>query len=382
MIYLDHAATTKPDPRVIEAMARCMAENWANPSSACAMAGAARRALRMARQTVADMLNARAGEIVFTSGGSEANSQAMTLAAGGHAVVSAIEHHSVLNAAKRRAKDVTLVPPDADGVVRPGAVVAAIRPDTRLISVQLVNNETGAIQPVAEIGRLARARRIPFHCDAVQAFGHLPIDVQAMGIDLLSLSAHKFYGPRGVGALYVRQGVPLAPLIDGGGQEFGLRSGTENVPGICALSAAAALMDADMAARARRERALIDGFLRALGEAIPGCRPLCMDARRAPGIVAVLLPGMDSEKLIAALDMRDIVVSGGAACATAARTPSHVYRALGLDERDARCVVRISVGKDTTEAEMQTAARAMGEISAASTDHSAGKPRSTPFLPH
>lgn len=362
MIYLDHAATAKPDPRVIDAVARCMGECWANPSSACAPAGDARRALRLARQAVADMLNAKPGEIVFTSGGSEANSQAMTLASGGHAVVSAIEHHSVLNAAKRWARDVTLIPPDEDGIIRPEAVAAAIREDTRLISVQLVNNETGVIQPVSEAGRIARARRVPFHCDAVQAFGQIPIDVQAMGIDLLSLSAHKLYGPRGVGALYVRQGIPLSPLIDGGGQEFGLRSGTENVPGACGLRVAAQLARNDMVERARRERALIDGFIAELQKSIPESRPLCMGAKRAPGIVAVLLPGMDSERVIAALDLRGIVVSGGAACASAAREPSHVYRALGLSERDAKCVIRVSVGRHTTEGEMLAAAGAIGRI--------------------
>lgn len=362
MIYLDHAATTKPDGRVIEAVARCMAENWANPSSPCAMAGDARRELRLARQAVAGMLNAGAGEIVFTSGGSEANSQAMTMARSGHAVVSAIEHHSVLNAARRWAEEATPVQPDANGVVRPEVVAAAIREDTRLISVQLVNNETGVIQPVAAIGAIARARRIPFHCDAVQAFGQIPIDVRAMNIDLLSLSAHKLYGPRGAGALWVRQGIDIGPLIDGGGQEFGLRSGTENVPGVCGLRVAAALAREDMDVRAARERALIDGFIRELRKTIPGAAPLCLRAERAPGIVAVLLPGMDSERMIAALDLRDIAVSGGAACALAAREPSHVYRALGLSERDARCVIRVSVGRHTTREEMAAAAGAIERI--------------------
>ena len=362
MIYLDHAATTKPDPRVIDAVARCMGECWANPSSAYAPAGDARRALRLARQAVADMLNAKPGEIVFTSGGSEANSQAMTLAAGGHAVLSAIEHASVLNAARRWASEVTLVMPDENGVVRPEAVGAAIRSDTKLISVQLVNNETGTIQPVREIGALARARRIPFHCDAVQAFGQIPVDVKAMNIDLLSLSAHKFYGPRGVGALYARQGVALKPLIEGGGQEFGLRSGTENVPGICGMRVAAALAGDDMAARGERERALMDGFIGALREKIPGCAPLCLRAPRAPGILAVLLPGLDSEKAVAALDLRGVAVSGGAACASREREPSHVYRAMGLSGRDAACVMRVSIGRHTTRPELDAAALAIAAV--------------------
>lgn len=362
MIYLDHAATTVPDDRVIAAMSACMAECWANPSAPYAAAGAARRELRRARRVIAGMLNASAGEIVFTSGGSEANSQAVALAAGGHAVVSAVEHASVRNAARHWAREVTFVMPDGNGVVRPEAVAAALRPDTRLVSVQLVNNETGVMQPVAEIGALARARRVPFHCDAVQAFGQIPIDVKAMNIDLLSLSAHKLYGPRGAGALFARQGVGLKPLIDGGGQEFGLRAGTENVAAICGLRVAAGLARDDMAARAERERALIDRFLAKLRAKIPGCLPLCMASERAPGIVAVLLPGVDSEKAVAALDVRGVMVSGGAACASREHAPSHVYRALGLSERDAACVLRISIGRYTTVGEMDEAARIIVEL--------------------
>ncbi len=364
MIYLDHAATTVPDDRVIAAMSACMAECWANPSSPYAAAGAARRALRQARQAIAGMLNASAGEIIFTSGGSEANSQAVALAAGGHAVVSAVEHASVRNAARHWAREVSLVMPDQDGVVRPEAVAAALKPDTRLISVQLVNNETGVVQPVAEIGALAQARRVPFHCDAVQAFGQIPVDVKAMNIDLLSLSAHKMYGPRGAGALFVRQGVDVRPLIDGGGQEFGLRAGTENVAAICGLRVAAELARDDMAARAERERALIDRFAENLRAKIPGAVPLCRDAERAPGIVAVLLPGVDSEKAVAALDVRGVMVSGGAACASRAHAPSHVYRTMGLSERDAACVLRISVGRHTTEEEIDEAVCAIDEVCA------------------
>lgn len=356
MIYLDHAATTRPDDRVIQAMAACMAEAWANPSALYEAAGLARRELRLARRALSDTLNALPGEVIFTSGGSEANSQALALASGGHAVVSAIEHASVLNAARHWAGDVSLVMPDKDGVVQPESVAAAIRPDTRLISVQLVNNETGAVQPVREIGALARSRRVPFHCDAVQAFGQVPVDVRALNADLLSLSAHKFYGPRGAGALFVRQGIDLKPLVDGGGQELGLRSGTENIPAICGMRVAAELAMADMAERAERERALLDGFISKLRGKIPGVRQLCAEAERAPGIAALLLPGMDSEMMVARLDVRGIAVSPGAACASREKKPSHVYRALGLSERDARCVIRVSVGRFTTEAELDQAA--------------------------
>lgn len=362
MIYLDHAATTRPEAGVLEAMARCAEKAWANPSSPYGVAGAARRELRRARQCLAELLNADPGEIVFTSGGTEANNLAATLAAGGHAVISAVEHASVRNAVQRRAAEVTLVPTDARGVVDPEAVARAIRPDTKLISVILANNETGVLQPAAEIGALARRRRIPFHCDAVQAFGHVPVDMRALNADLLSLSAHKFYGPRGVGALVVRQGTPLRPLLSGGGQEFGLRAGTENVPAVCGMRTAAELASADLAERAARERALLEGFVSQVLSDIPGTRLLCEGAPRLPGLCALRLPGVSSEQAIADLDCRGVLVSGGAACASAAREIPYAYRALGLPEAEARCVLRISIGRHTTAEEMRTAARALREV--------------------
>ncbi len=361
MIYLDHAATTPPDERVIEAMDRCMRDIWQNPSAAYAAAGGARRALRQARQTVADMLNAAPQEIVFTSGGTEANNQALLAARGGHAVISAIEHASVLNAARALCREVSLVPPNTDGVVEPEAVARAVRPDTKLISVQFANNETGALQPVAAIGALARERRIPFHCDAVQAFGHVPVDVAALNIDLLSLSAHKLYGPRGAGALYARQGMAL-PLLRGGGQELGLRAGTENVPAIRGLGVAAGLARDDMDARAARERALLSAFVDDLRRQIHTCRPLCESAPRLPGLIALLLPGMPSERAVAGLDLRGIQLSGGAACASRERAVSHVYRALDLTEADAACVLRVSIGRRTTENDLRAAAEAIEEV--------------------
>ncbi|MBQ6374001.1 MAG: cysteine desulfurase [Clostridia bacterium] len=362
MIDLDHAATTQPAQEVIDAMVRAMQTAWANPSSPYAAAGDARRELRLARRAIADVLDAEPEEIVFTSGGTEANNLAMATAAGGHAVVSSIEHASVLIAARRWAREVTLVEPRPDGTVLPEDVAKAIRPDTRIISVMMANNETGAIQPVAGIGALARLRRIPFHCDAVQAFGQIPVDVRAMGIDLLSLSGHKIYGPRGVGALYVRQGTQLHPLIVGGGQEHGLRAGTEDVPAIAGLRAAVGLVAADMAPRAGRMRALLDGFIGDVRTRLPKVRLLCADAERLPGLCALMLPGLSAEAAIAQLDLRGIAVSGGAACASAAREVSHVYRALGLSEREARRVIRVSIGRHTTEAELGACAEALEAI--------------------
>jgi len=362
MIYLDHAATTPTDPRVAEAMARCMTQAWQNPSAAYSAAGAARRELRLARQAVSALLNAPPEALVFTSGGTEANNQALLAARGGHAVLSAIEHASVLNAARALCREVTLVQPDASGRVSPDDVAAALRPDTRLVSVQLANNETGVLQPVAGIGAVCRERRVPFHCDAVQAFGHIPVDVRALNVDMLSLSGHKLYGPRGVGALFVRQGLPLPPLLRGGGQERGLRAGTENLPAIAGLGEAARLAGEDLAARATREAALMADFLRMVRRRVPACRPLGEGAARLPGIVALLLPGLPSEAAIARLDLLGVQVSGGAACASARRAPSHVYRAMGLSEADAACVLRVSIGRHTTARELSLAAEAIQRV--------------------
>ena len=362
MIYLDHAATTPTDPRVIEAMADCMRRLWHNPGALYGSASEARRALRLARTDIAAMLNCDPHRLIFTSGGTEGNNQALTLARGGHAVIAAIEHASVLNAARRQGCAVTLVPPEPDGRVKPENIERALRPDTRLICVQFANNETGALQPVAEIGALARSKKIPFLCDAVQAFGHVPVDVEAFGIDLLTLSAHKLYGPRGAGCLYIGEGLPILPLIDGGGQEFGLRSGTENVPAIVGLQVAALLAREDMELRAKRERWLLDGFIRRIKARVPGCLRLCEDAPRLPGIAALLLPGLSAEQAIADLDLLGILVSGGAACAARSGKSSHVYRAMRLSERDARCVLRVSIGRDTSREAMDTAAEAIAKI--------------------
>ena len=261
-IYLDHAATTPADERVIRAMAECMRGAFYNPSSACSGAGLARRAQRLARQQVGRMLGCDANEVFFTSGGTEGNNWAMQAAKGRHAVVSAMEHASVLEAAKAFAAEITLVRPDENGVISPEAVEKAIRPDTALVSVQWANNETGVLQPVHEIARVARGHGALFHTDAVQAFGHVPVDVRSA--DLLTISAHKFYGPRGAGCLYVKSGSGLPPLLYGGGQESGLRAGTENTPAICGLGAAAEAAEADMRSRAERERALLERFMREL----------------------------------------------------------------------------------------------------------------------
>ncbi|MGN0779238.1 MAG: cysteine desulfurase family protein [Aristaeellaceae bacterium] len=359
-ICLDHAATTCPEEAVIAAMAQCMRTCWANPSAVYGEAGQARRAMLQGRRTLAKLVHCDPAQLVFTSGGTESNNMALSLARGRHAVVSAIEHHSVLEAARRWADSVTLVQPDARGLVTPRQVEAALRPDTALVSVQWANNETGVRQPVEQIGQLLRARRIPFHVDAVQAVGHVPVDTACC--DLLTLSAHKFYGPRGAGALVIRPGTPVKPLLVGGGQEGGRRAGTENVPAIVGMGVAAELALADMLPRAERERQLLRTLTALLRADIPGLCVLGEDAARLPGVMALRLPGLSSEVAIAALDSRGIQVSGGAACASSSGEASHVYRAMGLDEASAREVIRVSVGRYTTEADIRTAAQAIAEV--------------------
>jgi len=353
-VYLDYAATTPLDDRVLETMVRCLKGAGANPSAVYASAGAARRELRMARAAAAELLQCDAQEVVFTSGGTESNNWALSACAGRHAVVSAIEHASVLEAARRWAGEVTLVQPDESGVIRPEAVARAMRPDTALVSVQWANNETGVLQPVEEIARAAREGRALFHADAVQAFGHVPVNARLC--DLVSVSAHKLYGPRGAGALYIRQGVRLAPLLVGGGQEDGLRAGTENVAAIAGFGTACALAAREMDARAREERALMEGFLQSL----PQARVLGGE-RRLPGVAALCLP-LEAEAVIAALDLRGVEVSGGAACAARSHKPSHVYRAMGLSAEAAARVIRVSIGRGVTKQALAQAAQALVEI--------------------
>ena len=357
-IYLDYAATTPADERVMDAMMNCMRENFYNPSAAYSASGTARKAQRMARQTVGRMLGCDPGQVFFTSGGTESNNWAMQAARGKHAVVSAIEHASVLEAAKAFCAEVTFVQPDADGVIRPEAAAKAIRPDTALVSVQWANNETGVLQPVKEIARIAHANGALFHTDAVQAFGHMPVDVQE--IDLLSLSAHKFYGPRGAGCLYVKSGVRVPALLHGGGQESGRRAGTENTPAICGLGAAAKIAEKEMALHAERESKLMQLFFSEVLK--DGVRLLGENAPRLPGIAALFIPGRESEEIIAKMDLKGIQLSGGAACAAGSGKPSHVYRAMVLSDRDAKGVIRVSVGRCSTEQDMLTAAAVLKSI--------------------
>ena len=343
-IYLDHAATTVPDDAVVSAVADCMRNAAYNASAAYSAAGQARKVHRLCRAQLAAMLACDPQEILFTSGGTESNNWAVRAFAGSHMVISAIEHHSVLEAAQACASSVTLVPPDASGLVAPEAIAAAIRPDTKLICLQAANNETGVLQPIKEVFAISKSRGIHLHVDAVQAFGHIP--VSAAYCDSMSLSAHKLYGPRGVGALYIRNGKTLPPLLVGGGQERGMRAGTENTPAICGFDLAAQMASDDMFQRMEREKSLLDAFVIRLKAC--GVMQLGESRERLPGVTALLLPGISSEQAIAALDLRGVMIAGGAACASHSGRPSHVYTAMGLSDKEAACVIRVSIGRHTT----------------------------------
>ena len=347
---------------MIRAVCACMAECSANPSAAYTAAGKARREIRLAKETLSQMLGCDRSEIIFTSGGTEANNLALKQAAGRHVILSAMEHKSVLEAAKHLGCEISLVAPNANGQMDAANIQGAIRSNTALISVQTVNNETGVIQSIAEIGAIARQHNILFHTDAVQAFGHMPIDVNAANIDLLSASAHKLYGPRGIGFLYVRQGVPAIPLILGGRQEGALRAGTENVPAIAGFRVAAELAEVDMTARRERVAQLMTAFITALKQKKPEIMEISAHTDRLPGIRALRLPRQSSEWVIAKLDSSGIRVSGGAACGTSEATPSHVLLAMGFSEIEANEVIRISPGRHTTAVEMQKAAETISGL--------------------
>ena len=370
-IYADQAATTKMSPAAIDAMVRCMKETFGNPSGLYSIGQEAKEALERARERVAHCIGAEAKEIYFTSGGSEADNQALRSAAlfgkrkgKTHIVSTAFEHHAVLHtlrALEREGFSVTLLDVHPDGIVTPEQVAAAIRPDTCLVSIMYANNEIGTVQPIAAIGRVCREKNILFHTDAVQAVGHLPIDVQADAVDMLSLSAHKFHGPKGIGALYVRRGVPLFPLIEGGAQERGKRAGTENLPAV--LGMAVALEEACRAIPMNaehlfplRER-LIDG-LRAIPYSIlNGDRE-----RRLPSNVNFCFEGIEGESLLLLLDDKGISASSGSACTSGSLDPSHVLLAIGRPHEVAHGSLRLSLGEDATEEQVDYLVDAVTEV--------------------
>ena len=364
MIYADHAATTAVSPAALEAMLPYFTSGYGNPSSLYAFGQQAKSDLEQARAAVARCLNAQPEEIYFTSGGTEADNWALRGVAElmalkgkktGHIITTAIEHHAILHTAQyleKQGYEVTYLPVDGEGRVDPAAVEAAIRPDTILISVMAANNEIGTIEPIAEIGAIAKAHKVLFHTDAVQAVGHIPVDVQAWNVDLLSLSGHKFGGPKGVGVLYMKKPLRLPALIQGGGQEKGRRSGTENVPGAVGLAAALSEAVDHMEAENLRLAALRDKLMDGLTK-LPYTKATGSLTHRLPGTASFVFEGVEGEALLLHLDAKGICASSGSACSSASLDPSHVLLAIGLPHAIAHGSLRLSLGPDNTEADVE-----------------------------
>ena len=355
-IYADNAATTKPSEHVISEMVRVMRNAYGNPSSIHSMGGDALDELETARKTIADILGCTPSEIVFTSSGSEADNQAIissayTGAKAGkkHIVSTAFEHHAVLHTLDRLREqgfDVTLVPVNEDGIVKPEDIENAIRDDTALVSVMYANNEIGTIQPVGAIGKICREHGVLFHTDAVQAFGNIAVSLE--NVDMLSLSAHKFHGPKGAGLLYVRRGCELLSLINGGGQEKGRRAGTENLPGIVGMAAAMKDAAEKLEEKSRSLTAKRNYIISELKK-IPNSVLNGDEENRLPGNINMCFEGIDGEPLILMLDLRGIEASSGSACTSGSLEPSHVLRAIGRNSEIARGSLRLSIGEDITD---------------------------------
>lgn len=370
-IYADNAATTRMSKTAIQAMLPYFDTVYGNPSSLHSVGQQANEALTSARERIAAVLGCQPKDIYFTSGGSEADNQAIISAARlgqrqgkKHIISTAFEHHAVLHTLKRLEQEgfeVTLLDVHENGIVSAEEVADAIRPDTCLVTVMYANNEIGTIQPIAEIGAVCQARGVLFHSDAVQAVGHLPIDVKTQHIDMLSLSAHKFHGPKGIGALYARQGIRLTNLIEGGAQERGRRAGTENLPAIMGMAAALEEASANMERNARHLTALRDRLIAGLS-AIPHSALNGDAERRLPGNVNFCFEGIEGESLLLLLDDRGICASSGSACTSGSLDPSHVLLAIGRPHEVAHGSLRLSLGEDATEAEIDALIEAVTEV--------------------
>lgn len=370
-IYVDNAATTRLSDIALRAMMPFFQEQYGNPSSLHTAGQLAQAALVRARETVALCLGAQPGELYFTSGGSEADNQAILSAAAlgerngkRHIISTAFEHHAVLHtltALEKRGFEVTLLDVHRDGLVTAEQVAQAIRPDTALVTIMFANNEIGTIQPIAEIGAICRERGVLFHTDAVQAAGHLPIDVVAQSIDLLSISAHKFHGPKGVGALYARRGVALTPLVEGGAQERGKRAGTENIPGIVGMAAALQEAVGHMDVSQNRVKGLRDKLIDGLSQ-IPHSTLNGDATHRLAGNVNFCFEGIEGESLLLLLDGKGIQASSGSACTSGSLDPSHVLLALGLPHEVAHGSLRLSLSEENTAEDIDVILRAVPEV--------------------
>ena len=371
-IYLDNAATTKTAPEVVEAMLPYFTENYGNPSSIYELAGRSSTAIDKARASVAAMIGAKPEEIYFTAGGSESDNWALIAtfdalsAKGKHIITSKIEHHAILHTCeyleKVRGASVTYLDVDENGLVDPKAVEAAITPETILISVMTANNEIGTVEPVREIGRIAREHGVLFHTDAVQAAGAIPINVAEMQADLMSLSGHKIHGPKGIGALYIREGVRIDPLIHGGEQEMGMRAGTENVAGIVGMGKAMELATANLEERSRRIAGLRDRLILGIQERIDGVRLNGSRGTRLPNNCSLSFDGIEGEALLLRLDLAGIAASSGSACASGSVDPSHVLMAIGLTPEEAKGSLRLTLGDETTGEEIDETVVKVAEI--------------------
>ena len=371
MIYADNAATTKMCPAAIEAMTKCMEENYGNPSSLYSVGQRAREALEDARERIAKCLGCTPREITFTSGGSEADNQAIFSAAKlgarkgkKHIVSTAFEHHAVLHTLdklKQQGFEITLLDVHSNGVVTPEQVRDAIREDTCLVSIMFANNEIGSILPIAEIGAVCKEKGVLFHTDAVQAAGHLPIDVKAQNIDMLSLSAHKFHGPKGIGVLYAKRGIALDSLINGGAQERGKRAGTENLPAIVGMAAALEQATARLDDYAAKLIPLRDKLIVGL-DRIPYSELNGDRGHRLPATVNFCFEGIEGESLLLLLDDRGICASSGSACTSGSLDPSHVLLAIGRPHEVAHGSLRLSLGDDVTEADIDYIIQAVTEV--------------------
>ena len=370
-IYADHAATTAMSAAAIEATARCMREYYGNPSSLYRLGQQAKEVLEQARADVAAVIGAAPGEVYFTSGGSEADNQAIRSAALAgrkkgktHIVSTAFEHHAVLHTLEQLQSEgfeVTLLDVHANGIVRPEEVEAAIRPDTCLVTVMYANNEIGTVQPIREIGAVCKAHKVLFHTDAVQAVGPLAIDVQAENIDYLSASSHKFHGPRGAGFLYARRGAPLLPLICGGAQEKGKRAGTENLPGIVGMAAALKETAAQREAENARLLGLRDRLIEGLRE-IPHSALNGDAEKRLPGNVSFCFEGIEGESLLLLLDEKGISASSGSACTSGSLDPSHVLLAIGRVHDVAHGSLRLTLGRENTPEDVEYIITAVKDV--------------------
>jgi cysteine desulfurase len=359
-VYMDHAATTPMDPRVAEAMEPFYSSKYGNPSSLYTAGQEAREAVEEARSKVAKLINAGSGNIIFTSGGTEANNLALKGVAfanrkkGRHIITSKIEHHAILEPCEwleKQGYEVTYLPVDEYGLVSPESLENALREDTILVSIMHANNEIGTIEPIEDLGKIAREHGIFFHTDAVQSCGKIPVDVQAMNVDLLSMSAHKLYGPKGVGALYMRKGVRMQPLLHGGGHEFRKRSGTENVPGIVGFGRAAEIAGAEMAQEAKRLTSLRDRLIRGALE-IENSRLNGHPTKRLPNNANIIFLFVEGESLILELDFHGIAANTGSACSSKSLEPSHVLSAIGLKPEETHGSLRFTLGKQNTKEEV------------------------------